>query len=59
MADIIELKTREETEAERAADLYRRMNFDTSNVVFAPTFCARAREAYAKRGNDNGNADVA
>ncbi len=49
MAEILTLKPKEQTEAETCRRIYKDMNFDPSNVVFAPTFCARAREEYARR----------
>ena len=49
MAEILTLKPKEQTEAETCRRIYKDMNFDPSNVVFAPTFCARAQEEYARR----------
>ena len=59
MVEIIKLQPLRKPEADQTAEFYRRMNFDTSNVVFAPAFCARAQEAYAKRVNYNNDVDVA
>lgn len=52
MADIIDIKPKEATEAETCRRIYEKLNFDPSNVVFSPIFCARAREEYVRRGAD-------
>ncbi|MEM7271145.1 MAG: hypothetical protein AAF401_18045 [Pseudomonadota bacterium] len=35
--------------AELCRDIYEKLNFDPSNVVFSPAFAARAKEEYARR----------
>ena len=52
MADILEMKPRVVTEAETCRRIYENLNFDPSNVVFAPNFTAQAREEYLRRGAD-------
>ena len=52
MAEILKLKPKDATEAETCRRIYENLNFDPSNVVFAPSFCARAREEYARRPTD-------
>ena len=52
MAEILELKPKDATEAETCRRIYESLNFDPSNVVFAPNFCTRAREEYVRRGAD-------
>ena len=52
MAEILELKRQDATEAETCRRIYENMNFDPSNVVFAPNFCTRAREEYIRRSAD-------
>lgn len=43
---------KETTEAETCRRIYETLNFDPSNIVFAPAFCARAREEYTRRNVD-------
>lgn len=43
------MKPKVATEAETCRRIYENMNFDPSNIVFAPAFCTRAREEYARR----------
>ncbi len=54
MAEILTMKPKDTTEAEPCQRMYENMNFDPSNLVFAPAFCtrARAREEYARRTAD-------
>lgn len=52
MAEILEMKPKPATEAETCRRIYEKLNFDPSNVVFAPNFCTRAREEYTRRGAD-------
>lgn len=49
MAEILTMKPKVATEAETCRRIYENMNFDPSNIVFAPAFCKRAREEYARR----------
>lgn len=48
MAEILKMKPKETTEADTCRRIYENMNFDPSNIVFAPTFCTRAREEYVR-----------
>ena len=56
MAEILTMKPKDTTEAEPCQRMYENINFDPSNLVFAPAFCtrarARAREEYARRTAD-------
>lgn len=53
MADVIQLhdqkRERRESGAATCAMLYASLKFDPSNVVFAPAFCTKARDAYDNR----------
>ena len=42
MAEILTMKPKDTTEAEPCQRMYENMNFDPSNLVFAPAFCTRA-----------------
>lgn len=52
MAEILKMTPKETTEAETCRRIYQNLNFDPSNIVFAPAFCARAREEYTRRNAD-------
>ena len=52
MAEILEMKPKQATEAETCRRIYETLNFDPSNIVFAPAFCTRAREEYVRRAAD-------
>ncbi len=52
MAEILTLNRKEATEAEKCRRIYENLNFDPSNIVFAPAFCTRAREEYVRGAAD-------
>ena len=52
MAEILTMKPKDTTEAETCQRMYENMNFGPSNLVFAPAFCTRPREEYARRTAD-------
>ena len=52
MAEILTMKPKDTTEAETCQRMYENMNFDPSNLVFAPAFCTRPRKEYARRTAD-------
>ena len=52
MAEILTMKPKDATEAENCRRIYENLNFDPSNVVFAPAFCTRAREEYVRHSAD-------
>ncbi len=52
MAEILTLNRKEATEAEKCRRIYENLNFDPSNIVFAPAFCTRAREEYVRGATD-------
>ena len=49
MAEIVAFKPRPRRDAETCAEIYARLNYEMSNVVFSPDFCREAREEYARR----------
>ena len=52
IAEILTMKPKDTTEAEPCQRMYENMNFDPSNLVFAPAFCTRPREECARRTAD-------
>ena len=49
MAEIVMLRPNSKPDADSCRKLYQRMQFETSNVVFAPAFCKKAEEIYRTR----------